>query len=188
MGGYLHPLPKAILLCADVTFCTCTHFASKYAIFVQKNSEIYPVKKAKPPSQKIQIFPHPCRLAPRTCKWNYTFICWWVKFCNCFQLATAVFCSFTKTCTAKPARPTRCTPGTKPTFTDYWLQYGECLGKITKSVHCTITGSCLRMRQREAFSTHTFQHVTVPIRNIYLIRNTNAVYRFRNLSQTFTIL
>ena len=38
--------------------------------------------------------------------------------------------------------------------------------KTTESVHCTITGPCLRMRHRP--SARTLQHVTVPIRNIYL--------------------
>jgi len=40
------------------------------------------------------------------------------------------------------------------------------LGKTTESVHCTITGPCLRMRRRP--SARTLQHVTVPIGNIYL--------------------
>jgi len=38
-------------------------------------------------------------------------------------------------------------------------------GKATESVHCTITGPCLRMHHRP--SAHRLQHVTVPIRNIY---------------------
>jgi len=39
------------------------------------------------------------------------------------------------------------------------------LGKITESVHCTVTGTCLRMRHRSL--ARTLQLVTAPIQNIY---------------------
>jgi len=38
-------------------------------------------------------------------------------------------------------------------------------GQTTDSVHCTITGPCLRMHHRPL--ARTLQHVTVPIRNIH---------------------